>query len=51
VNEAWGGPTTKFKMQATLSVPQPQKKGYLGIVVRAARASTVFYIDPKPELN
>lgn len=41
----WGGSTTKFAMSATFT---PQEKGPLTIYVRAAKASSTFYVDPKP---
>jgi hypothetical protein len=44
-SSTWGGSTTDFKMEATFT---PQMKGPLYIVVRAAKASSTFYIDPKP---
>jgi hypothetical protein len=43
----WGGSTTKFKMSVTFT---PQMKGPINIVVKAAKVSTTFYIDPKPEI-
>lgn len=39
----WGGSTTKFKMSATFT---PQQKGPFYVYVRAAAASSTFYIDP-----
>ena len=47
----WGGSTTKFKIAATFSAPQPQHKGPIYITVCAALASSTFYIDPKPVLS
>jgi hypothetical protein len=44
----WGGSTTKFKMTATFT---PAQKGAIYIYIKAAKASTTFYIDPKPELS
>jgi hypothetical protein len=44
----WGGSTTKFAMAATFT---PQEKGPITIYVRAALASTTFYIDPKPVIT
>ena len=44
----WGGSTTKFQMTVTMT---PQEKGPITIYVRAALASTTFYIDPKPEIS
>lgn len=50
-SSTWGGSTTKFKMVATLSSPQPQMKGPIDITIKAALASSTFYIDPKPVLS
>jgi len=36
----------RFAMTVTLSAPQPQLAGYLYSYVKAALASTTFYIDP-----
>lgn len=47
-SSAWGGSTTAFKMTATFT---PGMKGPINIVVKAAKASTTFYIDPKPEIS
>jgi hypothetical protein len=44
----WGGSTTKFAMAVTLT---PQEKGPLTIYVRAAKASSTFYVDPKPVIT
>jgi hypothetical protein len=41
----WGGSTTAFKMAVTFT---PQMKGPFNIVVKAAKVSSTFYIDPKP---
>lgn len=46
----WGGSTTAFSMTATLTV-QPAMVGALRIIVKAALASTTFYIDPKPVIQ
>jgi hypothetical protein len=40
----WGGSTTRFKMSTTLT---PQVKGPITVYVRAAKASSTFYVDPK----
>jgi hypothetical protein len=48
---SWGGSTTPFKMSVTLSSPQPQLAGYLRVYVKAAKASSTFYIDPLPVLS
>ncbi len=47
-SSTWGGSTTKFKMAVTFT---PQMKGPINIVVKAAKASSTFYIDPKPVLT
>lgn len=48
----WGaGSTTPFKMSVTLSSPQPLIKGIIYVKLFAAKASTTFYIDPKPVLS
>ena len=47
----WGGSTTKFKMSVTLSSPQPNMKGPIYLTVKAAKASSTFYIDPKPVIT
>lgn len=44
----WGGSTTKFKMTATFT---PAQKGAIYIYIKAAAASSTFYIDPKPVLS
>jgi len=44
----WGGSTTKFKMAVTFT---PQLTGYLRVYVKAAKASSTFYIDPLPVLS
>jgi hypothetical protein len=44
----WGGSTTAFKMSATFT---PQEKGYFAVVVKAAKASSTFYIDPQPVIT
>jgi hypothetical protein len=50
-SSSWGGSTTAFKMSVSLSSPQPQIAGYLHIYVKAAKASSTFYIDPLPVLS
>lgn len=50
-SSTWGGSTTAFKMAVTLSTPQPQLAGYLRVHVKAAKASSTFYIDPLPVLS
>lgn len=45
---SWGGSTTAFKLTATFT---PQQKGPLVIRVKAAKASTTFYIDPKAAIS
>ncbi|MBZ9659763.1 hypothetical protein LB523_11975 [Mesorhizobium sp. ESP-6-4] len=44
----WGGSTTAFKMAATFT---PQQKGWIFVIVKAAKASSTFYIDPKITLS
>jgi hypothetical protein len=44
----WGGSTTAFKMSVTFT---PQQKGLVYLTVKAAKASSTFYIDPKPILS
>jgi hypothetical protein len=48
---ASGGVWTPFKLVVTLTSPQPQMKGYIYINVRAAKASTTYYLDPKVALS
>jgi hypothetical protein len=40
----WGGSTTKFKLEKTIT---PQEKGPITVYVKAALASSIFYLDPK----
>jgi hypothetical protein len=47
----WGGGATAFKLVATLSSPQTQMKGPFLIVVKVAKPSTTFYIDPAAVLS
>jgi hypothetical protein len=44
----WGGSTTKFAMAVTIT---PAEKGLITVYVKAALASTTFYIDPKPVIT
>lgn len=44
----WGGSTTKFAMTLTFA---PGMAGPINLVVKAAKASSTFYIDPQPEIN
>jgi hypothetical protein len=46
--ESWGGSTTAFKMAATFT---PAQKGAIAIVVKAAKVSSTFYIDPEPTIS
>lgn len=46
--ETWGGSTTAFKMSVTFT---PQQTGLVYIYVKAGRASSTFYVDPKVTLN
>lgn len=45
----WGGSTTAFKMVSGSFTPA--QKGPITIYVRAAKASTIFYIDPRPVIS
>lgn len=45
---SWGGSTTAFKTTVTFT---PQQKGLIYLTVKAAKASSTFYIDPKIELS
>lgn len=47
-SSTWGGSTTAFKMSVTFT---PQMKGPINLVVKAAKASSTFYIDPKPVIS
>jgi hypothetical protein len=47
-SSTWGGSTTKFKMSVTFT---PGMKGPINLVVKAAKVSSTFYIDPKPVLT
>jgi len=42
---------TPFKLTTTLSSPQPAMAGYIHARVRAAKASTTYYFDPKITLT
>lgn len=44
----WGGSTTKFALAVTFT---PQQKGWIFARVKAAKASSTFYIDPKITLT
>lgn len=44
----WGGSTTAFSMSATFT---PAQKGPITIIVKAALASSTFYIDPQPAIS
>lgn len=44
----WGGGTTAFAMSVTFT---PEIAGYVRTRVKAARASSTFYVDPQPELS
>lgn len=46
-----GAGWSPFKLVATLSSPQPALTGYIDVRVRAAKASTTYYVDPKIELT
>jgi len=43
-----GGLTVKFAMSATIT---PLEKGPITIYIKAAKASSTFYIDPKPVIS
>jgi hypothetical protein len=47
-SQTWGGSTTKFKMAVTIT---PQMKGPIAVYVKAAKASSTFYVDPKITLS
>jgi hypothetical protein len=47
-SSTWGGSQTAFKMSVTFT---PRQHGPIDLVVRAAKASTTFYIDPKPSIS
>lgn len=44
----WGGSTTKFALAVTFT---PQQKGWVLLRVKAAKASSTFYIDPRPVIS
>lgn len=44
----WGGSTTAFSMSVTFT---PQQKGPINLVVKAAKASSTFYVDPRPVIT
>lgn len=46
--ETWGGSTTAFKMAVSLTA---QQKGWIFVRVKAAKASSTFYVDPKITLS
>jgi len=46
-----GAGWSPFKLVATLTSPQPQMKGYVYASIRAAKASTIYYIDPQVTLS
>ena len=46
-----GAGWSPFQLTTTLSSPQPGLPGYLHARIRAAKASTTFYLDPKIELS
>jgi hypothetical protein len=50
-SSTWGGSTTKFKMVATLSSPQPALSGPISVRVYVGATSSTFYIDPVAELG
>lgn len=46
--ETWGGSTTEFKLHVSFT---PQKEGWIYARVKAAKASSTFYVDPKITLT
>jgi hypothetical protein len=46
-----GAGWSPFKLVVTLTSPQPAMKGFIYINVRAAKASTTYYLDPLPALT
>lgn len=44
----WGGSTTKFKLDVSFT---PQQVGWVLLTIKAAKASSTFYIDPKVTLT
>ncbi|TPJ11443.1 hypothetical protein FJW04_24100 [Mesorhizobium sp. B2-7-3] len=44
----WGGSTTKFELAVSFT---PQQKGWIAARVKAGKASSTFYIDPKITLT
>lgn len=47
-SETWGGSTTDFKLGVSFT---PQQKGWIYAVVKCAKVSSTFYIDPKVTLS
>jgi hypothetical protein len=43
-SETWGGSTTDFKLEATIT---PEEKGPITVYIKVALPSSTFYIDPK----
>jgi len=46
-----GAGWSPFKLTTTLNSPQPQLAGLINVRVKAAKASTTYYIDPKITLT
>jgi hypothetical protein len=46
-----GAGWSPFKLTTTLNSPQPQLAGLINVRVKAAKASTTYYIDPKVTLT
>ena len=46
-----GAGWSPFKLTTTLSSPQPGMAGYIHVRVRAAKASTTYYLDPQIVLS
>ncbi|RUX95816.1 hypothetical protein [Mesorhizobium sp. M7D.F.Ca.US.004.01.2.1] len=47
-SESWGGSTASFKLDVTFT---PQQKGWVLARVKAGKASSTFYVDPKVTLT
>jgi hypothetical protein len=47
-SETWGGSTASFKLNVTFT---PQQKGWVIVRIKAAKASSTFYVDPKVTLS
>ncbi|GLQ82878.1 hypothetical protein GCM10007881_64010 [Mesorhizobium huakuii] len=47
-SESWGGSTASFKLDVTFT---PQQKGWILARVKAGKASSTFYVDPKVTMS